>query len=238
MKSHLQSDGKIFLAALIIFMVGCSTSSKSSRRDKTPADEAEVSVAQDAQTVEELRKNIPEDIRLRNDELKEVLSLMGEVKRHPQEIKDKFDRIQRNRRDKFTRENQRSRDAFTKTERKDKEQFLKKITSDRNDFNKNKKTTVEERHEFYNEQDAKRTDFFAGQRDKRGDFENEYSQKNKDFYAELNQQQKEFMEEWRNYKVKWENWQNSKNPKTSPAADDAAFDKMNVVPAESLETDH
>ena len=74
------------------------------RESYTEVDESEVSVAGDQQSIEELRKNIPPEVRDRNDTLKMILSLMGEVKVHPQKVRQKFNKFQRKRRTKFQKE--------------------------------------------------------------------------------------------------------------------------------------
>lgn len=213
MNSHLLSDGKKcrypnlrpvkcsfgLLTLLILMNTGCAT-----RGGKTASAEAvseEVSLKEDQQEIAELRKNIPEPKRLRNDELKVLLKLMGVVKDPPNKIRNKFNKIQRQRRDKFRKTTQKRRDHFRKDERRNREQFLINLKSERDEFNSRVKDR-DQRKNFYNEHDQKRKEFFAEEKDKRKEFESTLRQESKDFYAEQREQLKEFNAELRVYSKK------------------------------------
>ncbi|MCB0357970.1 MAG: hypothetical protein KDD40_13230, partial [Bdellovibrionales bacterium] len=108
MKSHQMSVGKIFLYSLfVVFFTRCAAPSgsyKSKKSSEKDLASSEVSLAKDQQSLEELRKNIPQDVKARNDSLKIILNMMGELKEHPQKVRDKFNRFQRQRRTKFQKE--------------------------------------------------------------------------------------------------------------------------------------
>ena len=118
MNSKLKSVGKIFL-----FSIGLASIPALG----LAADEAEVSLKDDRRSIEELRQNIPPEIRAENDALKESLALLGEVKKSPQEHREKFDRKMREMREKKRKERQKTRQEFSKNERTKRDKFLKEL---------------------------------------------------------------------------------------------------------------
>jgi hypothetical protein len=221
MKSHQTSVGKKFLGLVIglaLFVSGCTIVQKS-REDGGPVEtgsvatpktaaaaespepavaDGEVSIREDMTTIEDLRKNIPEQKRQENDALKNVLSLLGEVKAPPAQHRDKFNRVMRDMREKRRREAQKTRENFNKKERKDREAFLKDLKESREKFNKSK-TDKDERKDFYNDQDMRRREFFANERDARKEFESEIRQQDSDFNAFYREKNDEFNKELRIY---------------------------------------
>ncbi|MCB9025012.1 MAG: hypothetical protein H6625_01735 [Bdellovibrionaceae bacterium] len=214
MKSHRMSIGKIFLYSLyVLFLSHCSAfKHKNTSTLDQKGEGTEVSVKEDKAALEELRKNIPPDVREHNDTLKIILSMMGELKTHPQKVREKFNHFQRQRRTKFQKEHNKIRKNFSRNEKQLRDSFLKDIKKKR-DEGKAQNMERDQRNEFYAKLEYQRKNYFDEQRDKRKDFESEMQQKSRDFYSELNEQQKEFNEEWRIYNKRWQDWQKSKDIK-------------------------
>lgn len=236
MKSHQTSVGKIFLQLICValslaFAVsGCtivqkgrsgeSPSSSESNGDSVAANAipsaselanpdtgfGETSIREDIETLADLRKDIPEQKRRENDALKEVLSLLGEVKAPPEKHREKFNRTMRNMREKRRRQMTKTRDNFNKRERKDRETFLKNLKEAREDFTQ-KKNDRDERKEFYDEQDEKRREYFANERDARREFESEMRQSDSDFNAFYREKTDEFHKELRIYTQQYQDLQ-------------------------------
>lgn len=208
MNSHLRSvsfsrDVAILTSVLWLafFVVGFGTSLAMAND--------EVSLKGDQQTVEELRKSIPPDVRAENDSLKEILSLLGEVKDPPNRHRERFDRLMRKIREDKRKEHKKERDSFSKNERKAREKFLKEQKSDREKFVR-KKAPRDEQKEFYANQDARRKEFFDQERDSRKEFESERRQIESDFNAYHKEKLEEFRQELRSYTERYNDFKKSK----------------------------
>lgn len=204
---------------LLVLSTGCTLVHQRDvgKQDKGAYTEVDGEVRQvsDQASVEELRKNIPQQKRIENDQLKEILSLMGEVKEEPNRIRSRFNKVMRKRREVFRRDHRRKRDDFSKAEKKTKSQFLKSLYKERDEFKKQKGIEREERKEFFAKQDLKRKDFFADLRDKRKDFESEMSQVSKDFNAEVREHTRHFQQEYRAYSKRYRDWKKEQRKKKS-----------------------
>lgn len=232
------SVGKFFLYFIFVLaLAGCVVKSRSDKASEfspeggsVTSSKEEVSLLNDRRSIEELRKNIPEETRDRNDALKSILSLMGEVKVHPSKVRSKFNKLQRDRRTKFQKKYSKERDQFTKNERKDRDNFRKMISKKRDEL-RDMKLDRDQRKEKYDELDAESKDFYGRQRDARKEFESDMREKQKDFYDELKQQRDEFSEEWRIYNRRWRDWQDEKKKKAR-----LNRNSMNVSPSGSMNT--
>lgn len=162
----------------------------------------ETTLTEDKRKIENLRQSIPEDKRRENDDLKEILSYMGEVKEHPQRIREKFNRVSQRVREKHRKEVQRIREAFNKQEKSYRDQFYLNLKKERADF-LSRKHDREKVKQFYDEQDAKRREFSADERDRRHQFTSDLKTKEDDFNQDLREKVNEFNQEHRVYSQKY-----------------------------------
>ncbi len=190
-----------------LLTIGCELTTK---RDSTISRisgattlvDPKYSLSKDRTELDKLRQSIPPDLRKNNDEKALMADLFFEIKRPPEEIRDKFDSLSRKKRDIFQKDMAKNRDDFNKVERKKRDEISKQLEEERKDFLKTK-VDSEKRAEFFNEQDEKRRNFSAELKDKREDFEADMREKRKnyeDYYKEKND---EFNAELRSYRVKW-----------------------------------
>ena len=197
----------------LVGLLGCATSSKSNqyvrRDDAAPLVDEKYSLQADRARMNEMRRDVPEDIRRENDELAYVLQMFQEVRRSPQDIRAQFDSTVRKRRDLISRDLQKEREEFTKKERKGREAFLKQQKDAREAFTKTK-PEKDARDDFYKDQDEKRRDFFADERDRRQDFESDMRERRKNFDDYIRQKQQEFNQEYRVYSRKYEEMRKQK----------------------------
>ena len=215
MKSHLLSDGKKypFVSRLVLLCLWSSYmligTSCASSEDYETSTGYEVSIADDKSEIEDLRKNIPKEKRLRNDQLKELLKLMGVVKDSPSRIRSKFNNIHRKRRDHFRKSTAKRRAQFRKAEKLARDRYLKKAKKKRDEFTKRVRDK-DERKAFFAEQDQARKEYFDEERDRRKEFEAVARQKSKDFYAEQREQRREFSAELRVYTKRYNDMKKEK----------------------------
>jgi hypothetical protein len=229
MKSLQTSYGKnylshvllsLFIASLAQVSIGCgggiktrsdlsptaensldnSSGSKTTKTESTPV--LETSLKSDNAVIEELRKNIPEEKRKDNDELKEILSLTGEVKDPPARIREKFMRTIQRMRDTHRRESQKMRQTFSDNERKNRDAYKRKSDAERKEFNDDKQSK-EDRKEFYDRQDQTRKDFFAEERDKRNIFNSDMRSREDEFSNMIRDRQQDFNLEIRAYEIRY-----------------------------------
>lgn len=220
MKSLQKSDGKIFrpviltiqwmaIASLWMSGAGCSTRTV---RDQHP--EAEISLKDDQRSIEELRKNIPEEKRKANDELKSILNDFGQIKEPPERIRDRFQRMSDRQRDKFRRDGQRERDLFDRAEKKRRDEFNEKMTQQREEFN-SRHVSNDDRKKFYEDLEQRRRDFNADERTQRDDFNRETKQRSDDFNTDMHDRTIDFNERYRDYVLKYQEAQKGSKHKAS-----------------------
>jgi len=263
-----KSEGKNFptlgvnllLVFLLTQLISCTVVHKrEADRDQAEKEVSagEVSLKGDQAHIEKLRKDIPLEVRRENDELKELLSLMGEVKEPPSRVREKFNRILRKKTAANKREVGKARKIFSREEKRLKKDKLKFFKKEREEF-KSKKAKREETREFYADQDRRRREFFSDSREKRKDFETDMRQKSRDFSSYLRERRREFNEEYKNYSKKYRELKKKKRleekekrrarsarsyqkPQAQPNNEEMKllkeFDKMKSVPSEKLSSD-
>ncbi len=191
---------------LILFLIGASfaaiTSCESS--DKKPSDSASLvqeqyRLKEDRESFDEIRKNVPEDKKIENDEMALILELMNDLSRSPSSIREKFDEMVRKKRNKVQKDLENRRAEYVKIEKSQREKFTKTAEKNRKSF-ASQKHSPEERNEFFGEQDNNRRIFYSEQRDKREEFEADMRDQRKNFddyirakTLEFNQEHKAFI---------------------------------------------
>lgn len=198
MRNHrLLSCVLISLGAFIF--TACSSAEK--KDDKASLGD-EVSLKSDRSQYDDLRKDIPDEIRRENDELAFVRSLMATGEEEPPQIRERYSKAVRDRRDKFDKAMRRRRDDYSKTEKRKRDDFLKKLKDERETYlkeNVGKKTDSEKRRQFFEDQEARRQDFFSDEKDNRREFESEATEQRKNFESYLTERQNKFNQEIRDY---------------------------------------
>lgn len=186
------------LLAISVSSCGHSTSSKS---DSTLVGEKYL-LLEDRSRLEELRKEVPKEKKIENDEVALNLQWMNEVKLNPSDIRSKFsDRVSKNR-NSFNRDLNSVREEFTKAERQKREEFNNNMGSERAAISSRKKS-FNEKKVLYDELENKRKDFSAKQKLERDTFEEELREKRKSFEDYIKQKTDTFNMDLKTYTVEF-----------------------------------
>jgi hypothetical protein len=196
---------RVMTVVLVVGLIqaACSSTPFDIEASKLPGTRgqspAELSLASDRSQIEQLRKDIPEEIRKENDEMALILNLLKSEEEEPNRLRERFNKVMRDRREIHDRELRRKRDEFSRSDRKAREEFIATQKSERDEFMRRGQRSAEERREFFDSQDVKRKDFFSAAADQRKVFESEQSAVRRDFEAEARERANRFTEELRVY---------------------------------------
>lgn len=218
-KQFVEKPALLFCSLLVLQTLACSNQNTRPNYYKTPEEAGPIvdekyKLSADRQALDKMREEIPQEKKVENDEIAFTMQLMAEYKRHPSDVRTKFDDALRKKRDKFQKDVQKERDEFTKKERKNREEFLKSLENERNDFLRIKHKS-DERKEFFEKQDEARKAYFETQKERRDDFESNITEKRKNFEDYAREKRDEFNEQWRSYQKKYDEYQKEK-AKESP----------------------
>ena len=209
---HLKNSiGVLLLGALL---ASCQSTSAPKnqyvrRSDSAPLVDDKYSLKADREKMQAYRSDVPAEKQRENDEIALVLQLFQEVKKSPQDIREKFDTSVRKKRELFNRDMDRERENFTKQERKVRENFLKDQKDSRDAFLKSK-PSKDEREEFFKTQDEKRKDYFSDEHEKRNDYESDVRERRKNFEDYIREKQNDFNQEYRSYSRRYDEWKKEK----------------------------
>ncbi len=207
----MQKKNCLSYALLLIFsLVACAhEAAKDAKLDQPPGNRPrdELSLKADRSALDEERKQIPPETKRSNDEMALILQLMqtndlGEMQ-EPSKIRDRFDKVVRDKRTKIDREIQKNRDEFGRNEKLTRDQFFATLKTSRETFAKEKHDS-ETRSQFFSDQDQKRRDFVSDQQEKRNTFESDTREKRKDFEDYIRERQNSFNEEYRSYSKRYD----------------------------------
>lgn len=194
----------IVLSCFWIFLLSCS--SIETKHDQTPGanlpTDEEISLKKDRVELDEIRKDIPAEVRETNDEWALILKDM-DGERSPYEIRSRFYEKVRRHREHFNEDMRKAREQFNKSEQRQRKAMLKILDDERKDFERSKKTT-DKRKAFFEDHADRRKIFFEEERDKRKDFESQVTQKRKDFEEYMKDRQKQFDDAIREYTKNFE----------------------------------
>ncbi len=223
MKFDLKSY-MVLTSVLGIFFLGCGMSTT------LPTGSEEISLKADRSSLDDLRKEVPEEKRRENDELALILQVMNAKDKKPHEIREKFSSIMRKKRDEFYRSQRRTREDFTRRERDERDKFGKeqKETSDR--FYRHKPSS-EERRNFSQDHSSRQQKYYSDSRERRQAFEEEMRSKEKDFSALLSEKNKEFEEHFKEYQKYYREKMDLEAAKKT-----SSQNENSEVPAERLES--
>lgn len=204
-----------FLLGLgLVALMGCRSQTpveESSKVDQ-PLVEDKYKLTQDRKAFEEIRSQVPPEKRQENDEIGFLMQWMGEVKKTPSEIREKFNATVTKKRGVFQKDMEKKRETFVKKERKDREDFTREMEKTRNDFGR-RKAKADERKEFFEGIDQKRRDFYADQREKRDEFEGDMRDQRRNFDDYIREKTNEFNQEHRAYVKRYDDWQKEQREK-------------------------
>ncbi len=174
-----------------------------------PRKNERYSLTEDRSKFEELRKDIPAEMKSRNDEKALYMEWMAGYEREPSDIRSKYSALVFKKRENFNKDMNQIRDLYNKEETKKKDAFSKAIAEERNEI-KDQKLSREERTEAYNKIDTKRKDFYAELREDRDSFEADYRQKRKDFEDYIKEKSDVFNAQLKEYTAKFNDLKKAK----------------------------
>lgn len=203
---HLVLSAMLASASLSVSLIGCSGIERRLDDEDKKSTEVEsgvpeeLSLKSDRSHLDELRKDVPEDVRRDNDELATVIKDMSGTEKaiEPSKIRDRFQRAVRSRRSVMDSRLRKERETFNKTERDKREAFLSELKRARDEFASGRRDK-DERKRFFDEQDGKRKEFFAEQTERRKAFESSITERRKDFEDYMRERNNQFNQELRAY---------------------------------------
>lgn len=212
---------------LAMGLAACSSTSERSNTYRTdgqdrPLVDAKYSLSEDRKALDEVRSQVPANVKAENDELALSLRLLSETNRNPRDVRSEFDRLVRKKREQFDKDIKKERETFTLTERKKRDDFLKVQKQTRDQFMKQKRSR-DANNDFFREQDQTRKEYFADERDRRNDFESDVRERRKSFEDYTRAKVNEFNQEHRAYVKRWDDLQKQK--KSSAISADKALDQ-------------
>lgn len=168
-----------------------------------PLVDESYSLKADREALEELRQNIPGEVKRENDEKAFMDGLMSDLSRSPSEVRNKFSSLLGKKRERFSKDMNKAREEFNKAQKKDREAFTKELADQRKEFSR-KKVSSEERKEFFDSLESRRKDFYADQKEKRDEFEADSRDKRKNFDDYVRAKNGEFNQLHRDYSKRYE----------------------------------
>ncbi len=167
-----------------------------------PLRSGEVSLAADRRELDELRRDLPDDVKRQNDELALVLSFLKDGDEDPNKLRDRFQSALRKKREAVDKSQRRRREDFSRSEREAREKFTTEQKSEREEFLSRKRESSA-RQKFFDQQDEKRRRFHADAQERRKDFEALITEERRDFESMVREKTNFFNQEWRGYRERW-----------------------------------
>ena len=195
---------KILLAFISLAVVSCSHAKKNDSASGSNSDE--VSLKADRSEFDELRKNMPAEVRKENDELAGILQLLRDPKgeyQPPEKIRERFSKIMRDKRERNDKQFRQEREDYTRLEKDKRAEFTESQKSEKEDFLGDKPSS-EKRKRFFDMQDEKRSRFYDDSREKRRSFEAEISTRRRNFEDYNREKTNLFNSELRNYQKEFD----------------------------------
>ena len=157
----------------------------------------------DRKALEELRKDLPPELKTENDELALLLKLTGETQdKPPTKVREKFNSLASKKRQLFQKDMDRKRREYVREEKKQREQFQKENEKIKKEF-LSKKATADQKREFYSENEDRRRTFYQDLREKRDEFEADMRDGRKNFDDYIREKTSEFNQEIRAYEKRY-----------------------------------
>lgn len=199
----------VFVASAVL---GCSLVKK---QPNDSSASGEVSLKADRSEFDELRKDMPAEVRKENDELAGILQLLrnpnGEYER-PEKIRERFSKIMRDKRERSNQQFRQEREDFNRLEKDKRAEFSENQKSEKEDFLKDKPSS-DKRKRFFDKQEDKRSRFYDDAREKRRSFEAEISTRRRNFEDYTREKTNLFNAELRNYQKEYDEYRKGEDLK-------------------------
>lgn len=192
---------KCLIILSLLTVVACQNPNK---KDSAYSDE--VSMKADRSKFDELRKDISPQARKENDELAGLLQILrepGSNFQEPEKIRERFNKIMRDKRERMDKQIREEREDYTRLEKDKREEFTENQKKEREDFLGDKPTS-EKRSRFFDKQEEKRARFYDDSREKRRSFEDQISTRRKDFEDFVREKTNAFNQEYRAYQKEYD----------------------------------
>jgi hypothetical protein len=210
---HLLSLVSLILAG--IFISACISAPPSTQSQKGMVGPApEYSLKEDRAQLDKMRKDIPEDIRQRNDEWALVLSMLSDESQQPTAVRQKFSDLVRKVRRKFDSDHRKEREDFNRAQKTKRNDFLSGQRAAKNAI-AGKKLSREESKEFYDRQSRESREFYAKLRSDENEFGADQRRKRSDFEAYIREKQKHFDQEYRDFSRRHQELKREKSGRSS-----------------------
>ncbi len=157
----------------------------------------------DRKEMDEIRKNLPPELKAENDELALLLKMTGETQdKPPTKVREKFNSLASKKRQLFQKDMDRKRSDYVRNEKKQREQFQKENENFKKEFMK-KKASSDQKREFFSDNEDRRRTFYQELREKRDEFETDMRDSRKNFDDYIREKTSEFNQEIRAYEKRY-----------------------------------
>lgn len=167
-----------------------------------PMRSSEISLAADRKELDQLRQEMPDDVKKQNDELALVLSFLKDGDEDPNKLRDRFQAALRKKREAVDKNLRRRREDFNRSEREAREKFTAEQKAGREDFLGRRRSSADQKR-YLDGQDEKRRRFHADAQERRKDFEAQITEERRDFESLVREKTNFFNQEWRGYRERW-----------------------------------
>lgn len=232
----------VLLFGQMLLAVGCASTKDNQdliQKDQKKISEvlsSEVSLRADRSQLNDLRSEIPEDQRAKNDELAHITALMAEPTTDPSRLRQQYQTFTQKKRKTFQDKVKKLRAEFTKEERSLRSQFTEKAQAKRKEIDP-KSMERKEVQQRYSDMDKERREFFAEERERRNSFESELRTQSKDFDSYMREKNLEFNEQMKDYTKRFnlKKAEEAAAKRAKAKESSSEFDSMKDVPSTPLE---
>jgi hypothetical protein len=179
-----------------------SSSEAAAGATQDPMRSSEISLAADRKELDQLRQEMPDDVKKQNDELALVLSFLKDGDEDPNKLRDRFQAALRKKREAVDKNLRRRREDFNRSEREAREKFTAEQKAGREDFLGRRRSSADQKR-YFDGQDEKRRRFHADAQERRKDFEAQIAEERRDFESLVREKTNFFNQEWRGYRERW-----------------------------------
>lgn len=192
----------VLLNSLLSILFVCTqalASSSEPKEEDVDTSSQELSLKQDRAELDELRKEVPEDIKQSNDDMAFILKLFENKARKPSKIRSQFTKVYNRTRKKKQKEFKKERNQFTKAEKKRRKAFQKQAKKKRQEF-LDSDPEKDDKKEYFAEERVRQKEFYNDERDKRKEFEADLRARRKEFDDYLKDRRKDFDDRLRQFR--------------------------------------
>jgi hypothetical protein len=235
MKSHQKSLAQSWILGVLVVVLFNGTGCSSKKKVQDDGSENEVSLKTDRSQFKELRKDIPLEDQIRNDELATILQSMNKPEEDPYRVRDRFNTLVSRKREKFNKFIQKERDTFNAQQKTQRDQFLATISEERKKWT-GKKHTSAETQEFYAKLEARRSQYTSEERDRRSEFDAAVRDRRSSFDENVRGITQKFNDEHRRYSQNYMEYRKAQELKKTSQKPGKAFLDQNGEPIDYSQT--